>query len=445
MNTPETDRLLSRRRFLAGSAVALGSVAAASTASASPLLKTSQLMRASQASANGPFTFYTWVSGTGEATFDQAVAGYNQTHNTNLSFDFNTISGSGAVLYVAKIKSLLEEHSPPALFTCWTHALEDPFIQAGAARPLGDWYAKYGWDKVLYPDAIKYTLYNGQPYTVPCGFFGITVWYHRSAFVKANVAPPTTFEELEKVNAAVLKSGTTPIALGALFGYDPMRWFEYFVEVTAGPTLHDKLLAYEASWNNSAVVEAFAIWKKWCDNQWFTPGWPGINPNDADTTFAGGRAAMDLQLATEEALLQEAGISEADFDLFLAPTDHTPARFSAFVQAFAVNPNLTPAQENAIGDFLNWFIQPAQQRKYYDFMGITATEGAIDPTKRPLSQKVFNLLANHPAWLVMDQDLGTQAMNIFFSLQLEVARGTTSPAEAAKQLQAAASKYGARL
>ena len=51
MNTPETDHLLSRRRFLAGSAVALGSVAAASatsSASASPLLKASHRMRSSR-------------------------------------------------------------------------------------------------------------------------------------------------------------------------------------------------------------------------------------------------------------------------------------------------------------------------------------------------------------------------------------------------------------
>lgn len=373
------------------------------------------------------------------------VTAYNSSHNADLVFDFNTISASGSVLYVAKLKSLIAEGTPPSLFTDWTHSLMVPFIQAGAARNLADWYAKYGWDKVLYKDAINYVLYKGAPYAVPLGLFGIVFWYHKSIFEKANVSVPTSFEEFETVNAAILKTGTTPLAMGELFGYDPMRLLEYFLEVTAGPTLHDQLLNFEVSWNNSAVVDAFGLLKKWADMNWFTPGFAGINPNDADTAFAGGKAAMDLTLGAEESTLQQAGVPEGDFDVFVGPTGHSPQRLSGFVESWAINPKLPASQEALLGDFMNWFIQPKTSQEYFGFNGSTATIGGVSRTKNPISAKVLDLLQTHPAYTVMDQALGQLSANVLFSLQDGVMKGTTTPKEAAASLQTAIAKYGATL
>jgi raffinose/stachyose/melibiose transport system substrate-binding protein len=433
----------SRRKLLSGfGALALGSAAKRMTPFGGKQ-PAAHVMKPGQSS--GTLSLYTWVSGAGEAIFNQMLASYNSSHHGQLSFDFNTISASGSVLYVAKLKSLIAEGTPPALFTDWTHSLEDPFIEAGAVRNLGDWYQKYGWDKVLYKDAIDYILYKGQPYGVPIGLFGIVFWYHKSIFEKAGVSVPTTFDEFEKANATILKSGTTPLAMGELFGYDPMRVFEYLLEVTAGPALHDKLLNFEASWNNTAVVEAFALLKSWADNKWFTPGFAGINPNDADTEFAGGKAAMDLTLGAEESTLQQAGIPETDFGVFVGPTGHSPQRLSGFVEAWAINPKLPTSQLEQLGDFMNWFIQPTTSQKYFGFNGSTATVGGVSRSKNPINAKILDLLAAHPAYLVMDQALGQLAMNVFFNLQNDVMKGTTTPADAAKALQQAVAKYGASL
>ncbi len=443
MSKLEGGRPLSRRAFLASGAAALGSVALASAASASPSLRSaSRLAAARPAGASETYTMYQYEAAPASNILGQMVSEYNKVHNTNLTVNINTLAGSGDILYEAKIRSLISQGSEPSIFQNWIHSLAIPYIQEGAVAPLTAWFKKYNWDNMLYKNAINYVTYKGVPYGVPITLRAMPFWYRPSIFKKAGVGVPTTFTEFESTLAAIEKTGIAPIAVGEIYGWDLMRIFEYLLEVSGGPALHDQLLDLETSWNKPEVADAFALLKKWGDNKWLLPGFAGTNPSDSDALFVAGRAAMDLTGGWEEASLQSGHVNEADFDMFVGPTGHTPVRFSGFTEQWQVSSKLTSSQMDALGDFMNWFVQPGTSKKYFAWSGGTATINGLPTATFPLNAKIFQLAQAHPTFTVMDEALGQQIANSFFNIMNEVTKGSMTPAAAAAGMQVAANKYG---
>jgi raffinose/stachyose/melibiose transport system substrate-binding protein len=443
MSRPGGGQPVSRRAFLAGGAATLGAVAFASAAAASPSLRTVSHLGAKHPSGvNETYSLYQYEAAPAPTILAQMVSDYNKATGNNLTVNINSLAGSGDILYEAKIRSLISEGSEPSFFQNWVHSLMIPYIEAGAVAPLTAWFKKYGWDKIIYANAVNYVTYKGAPYGVPLTVRGMPFWYRPSILKKAGVGLPTTFTEFENVLASVAKTGAAPIAVGEIYGWDLMRIFEYLLEVSVGPSVHDQLLNFETSWNSSGVADAFGLLQKWGDKKWLLPGFGGTNPNDADALFVAGRAAMDLTGGWEEASLQSGKVSEEDFDVFAGPTDHTPVRFSGFTEQWQISSKLTGSQMDALGDFMNWSIQPAQSRKYFAWLGGTATIGGLPAADFPINAKIFDLLEKHPTFIVMDQGLGQQIINVFFNLMDGVTKGSTTPQAAAAGMQAAVNKYG---
>jgi raffinose/stachyose/melibiose transport system substrate-binding protein len=442
MNKPETGRMFSRRRFLAGSAVALGSVAAASAASASPLVKTSQLVRPSQSSTPLTVNGAAYVTSSALSLFNQMTAEYNKVHKPGLTINLNSVSpGTGAPLYEAKIRSLISAGNQPDLFLNYIHSLAYPYIKQGLIAPTTAWFAKYGWDKLLYQDAVAYVKYRGVPYGVPVSLLGMPFWYRPSIFKKAGVSVPKTFAQFESAMDSISKMGVAPIAVGEIYGWDLMRIFEYLLEVSVGPTVHDRLINYETSWNTPGVADTFGLLKKWGDKKWLLPGFGGTNPNQADALYVAGRAAMDLTGPWEEGSLQGAGAPEGDFAVFIGPTDHTPLRFSGFTEQWQISSKLSAQKMSALGEFMNWTLQPEQQRKYYAILGATATVDGV-PAQFPIGKKILGLQSTHETFTVMDEAMGQEFVNVFYTILDGVTKGNMTPTAAAAAMQSAAKKYG---
>jgi raffinose/stachyose/melibiose transport system substrate-binding protein len=60
-----------------------------------------------------------------------------------------------------------------------------------------------------------------------------------------------------------------------------MRTTDFLIEHFAGPEMHDKLFALEASYNSPEVVKAFAKLKEWVDKGYFNEGFISLDPNQA--------------------------------------------------------------------------------------------------------------------------------------------------------------------
>ena len=434
---------MSRRDFLRTGAGALGAgvfLPAMAPFSnrwslAQPLIRLAH----SHAAASYSYTMWTYTNPVGGTNvIKQMEAAFNAATNQDISFNISAIAGSGDVLYEAKIQSLISSGQEPDLFQNWIGSLAQPYIKAGAVLRLDSWFQHYGWNKILLQDAIDYVSYNGHQYGVPVSLRLMPFWYNKKLFARAGVTPPNTYAEFETMNDTLVKHSIPPLASGAIYGWDLMRLFEYLLETAGGPALHDQLLRLETSWNNPAVVDAFGMLKKWSDKGWIEKGFLGTNPNDADNLFQAGKIAMDLTGGWEEGQLKQSGANETDFDVFVAPTGHTPNRLSAFSEQWHISSKLSGPRLQVLGEYMNWIVQRSQSLKYFYNSG-TATLGGI-PSGNPLSAKILNIARTHKTFTVFDEALGQQLANAFFALQDEVCKGSLSPRGAAAQMAKAVQK-----
>lgn len=359
--------------------------------------------------------------------------------HTKVRFNISNLTGSGATLYPSKIESLIASGNAPDTWESWGGTLAAPYIKAGGALGLSDWFDKYGWTKKLSPAAIKFLQYNGEPYGVPFNLLSIPVFYNKKLFAQAGIAPPKTYDDWESNNNALLKAGILPMSEAVIDGWDIMRLFEHLLEMTAGPTLHDELLSQQASWNNSAVVDAFGLLNKW-GKLWLEKGFLGTNPNDSGLLFTGGKCAQQLQGGWVVAQILAAGGNADDYGFFVPPGEKGPGRMAGFAQQYMVSSKLSGPKLAALGEFFNAFVSKPIQQKYL-INGSTATLGVGAPGS-PLLASYLQTTLNSQLYTIQDQALSTQLANAYFVLQAAVCSGSMTPQTAAKNMAAAVKRYG---
>src|SRR3712207_6364945 len=214
--------------------------------------------------------------------------------------------------------------SPPDLFFMWGGSLAAPFIDAGGILPLDDKFQQRGWDKMFFPAVTESLKRKDKVWGVPKNASGMGLWYRKDLFEKAGVGEPKTYDELEANNAKLKAAGIAPIAIGGKFGWNTMLLLDYLMEITAGPALHTKLQRLEEGWDRKEVVDAYKLLKKWVDEQWITPGFLTVAPNDALLPWYKGDAAMIFGTSTQEAVIKTAEQDISKYDFFLPPTGPHP-------------------------------------------------------------------------------------------------------------------------
>ena len=137
--------------------------------------------------------------------------------------------------------------------------------------------------------------HNGKLYGVPIWVRPMTIFYKKSLFDKNGIPEPKTFADLEKALETLKSKGIIPIAVGGKFSWMTMRTTDFLIEHFAGPEMHDKLFALEASYNSPEVVQAFAKLKEWVDKGYFNDGFISIDPNQALPMLFQDKAGMIFQ------------------------------------------------------------------------------------------------------------------------------------------------------
>ncbi|WP_328472370.1 extracellular solute-binding protein [Actinoplanes sp. NBC_00393] len=346
----------------------------------------------------------------------------------------DSLPGSGAAVYPDKLRTELLGGTGPDVWRIWGGQIGAPFVKAKQAMDLSAYYDKYGWASKLNPAAVSGMTFEGLKGGLPYIALGIGAWYNKAAFAKAGVtAPPTSYEELEEANARILASGVTPLGTAGKYGWHVMRLYEYLLEVSAGPELHDKLLTGAESWDRPEVVTAFTNFKKWQDQKWIPEGAIGLDPADVELWYVQGKTAYTITGPWTEAQgIQAGGKKSADFGVFPFPTGHEPARHSGFVEGYMINAKAgNPDMAAALLDFL---IKPETQKA----MNITASivAGAEpDQATLPLSYEWSQGSGKQPFYTIQDQAFPKKQADQYFAIQSDVLQGKTNPAEAAKQMQ----------
>ena len=359
---------------------------------------------------------------------------------THIGVTLDSLPGSGAAIYPGKLRTELLGGKAPDIFRCWGGTIVAPFVTAHQVISLDSVYRKYGWDAKLSAPNVQDMTFSGTKYGLPLYASAVGVWYNTQHYKKAGVSVPTTFAEVEKANAALAKAGIQPWLAGGKYGWYVMRFFEWFLEMTAGPTEHDKLRNVQTSWNTPSVVEAFAILQRWARNKWLPPGVMGLDPTQVEAQFAGGKGAMALDGQWIEQNIVQAKMPASHYGTFIPPTGRTPLRFSGFTEGLFITAESAKADDAE--KLLNFFTKPSSQQlsqnAYTTVKGVPALPGYVG------TAQWTKWLAEHPHYVIQDQSLSTSLANAYFSIQSNVVQGSQTPAAAAAAMQKAveASKSG---
>ncbi len=276
--------------------------------------------------------------------------------------------------------------------------------------------------------------FDGVKAGVPFISLGIGGWYNKAIFEKAGVsAPPASYAELEEANDKILAAGTTPLATGGKYGWHIMRLFEYLLETSAGPELHDKLLVGEETWDRPEVVTAFTNFKKWQDKKWIPEGALGLDPADIEPTYVQGKTAYTITGPwTEAAAIQTSGKDESGLRGLPVPDRPEPVRHSGFVEGYMVNAKSGNMEKAA--ELVDFIVKPDTQ-KALKVSASTVTGAEPDQKTAPLAYEWSQGPGQEPFYTIQDQAFPKQQSDQYFAIQSDLLQGKITPAEAAKKMQ----------
>lgn len=420
---------LSRRGFLGLSAAAAMGVGVTACTGAAPESKPPT----TQGSA-GPATLrlFTYEGDETIGLLKEQVKLFDGKAGTTTTVD--SLPGSGAAIYPDKLRTELLGGKGPDIWRIWGGQIGAPFAKAKQALDLSSYYTKFGWDSKITPAAVEGMTFEGVKSGVPFLSRGIGCWYSKEAFKKAGIAaPPKTYAELEEANDKLVKVGITPLGTGGKFGWHIMRLFEYLLEQSAGPELHDKLLVGEESWDRPEVVTAFTNFKKWQDKKWIPDGALGLDPADIEPAYVQGKTAYTITGAwTETNAILSAKKDPADFDNFAFPTDQSQLRHSGFVEGYMINAK--SGNPDKAAELLDFLVKPETQIALQNTSS-TVAGAEPDPKTLPLSAKWAEGPGKNPFYTIQDQAFPKQQADQYFTVQSDILQGKIDPAQSAKKMQ----------
>ncbi|HEY8663038.1 MAG TPA: extracellular solute-binding protein [Propionibacteriaceae bacterium] len=370
---------------------------------------------------------------TGALTLLQGVAAkFDAQYGCTTTID--NLPGSGAAVYPDKLRTELLGGKGPDVWRIWGGSIGAPYAKAKQALDLSPYYAKYGWDSKISKAAVAGMTFNGVKSGVPYIIRGVGGWYNKSLFTKAGItAPAKSYAELEANNDKLVAAGITPLGTGGKFGWHIMRLFEYLLEHSAGPDLHDKLLVGSSSWDCPEVVAAFTLFKKWQDKKWVPEGALGLDPADIEPAYVQGKTAYTIAGAwTEPQAIQAAKVDEAGFGVFAFPTDKTPMRHSGWVEGLMINAK-SPNPDLAAA-FVDFFVSVPEQKEL-QITSSTVIGAEPDTTAYPLSVEWAKGPGQDPFYTIQDQAFPKLQADGYFAIQSEVLQGISTPQVAAKKMQ----------
>ena len=336
----------------------------------------------------------------------------------------------------------------PDMWFNWGGSLASPYIDGGHALEITpEIAAKYGLDKNISPIALDLAKRNGKLYGVPIWVKPMTVFYKKSLFDKYGIPEPKTFADLEKAMETLKSKGVTPIAVGGKFSWMTMRTTDFLIEHFAGPEMHDKLFALEASYNSPEVVQAFAKLKEWVDKGYFNDGFISIDPNQALPLLYQNKAGMIFQGPwIEEENIVKSKLDPNDYVPIIAPADQTPVRVSGFQEQLQISSKSPPEVQQAALLFAAYISQPEVAKTAASKALGTPRPllGFLPAEDRPIGIKMTKWIQGEAQlYLPTDQALPQELVNAFFQAQDSVVLGTMTPEAAAEHIQKAVEAYKA--
>jgi raffinose/stachyose/melibiose transport system substrate-binding protein len=222
-----------------------------------------------------------------------------------------------------KTKTLTASDALPDIYFTWTGNWAENFVRGGRAADLTKVIGPdTEWGKTFGQGSLSAFAYDGKYYGIPLYNNGKFMGYNKTAFAKAGVKVPTTFEELVGSCAALRKAGYEPIAFGNKDGWPALHYLQQlFAYNVPAETLQADFAPATAKLADPGYVTALKQFKSVVDQCTNTgSGTNGVLYTSAQEAFADGKAAMYYQEILEfDNATSDKGLKPADFGIFPLP------------------------------------------------------------------------------------------------------------------------------
>lgn len=332
----------------------------------------------------------------------------------------------------------------PSMWFNWGGSLGQFYVDNDKTYDLTEYAEQNGWHDKFSAGALNLCTLGGELSGYPTGYNVVGVFYNKEIFEECGVTVPTTFEEFEEVCAVIKEHGYTPMVAAGMHGWHVMRWVELLFEYYAGAELHDKMNSLEESWNNEAVINAFAKYQEWTELGYFPDGFVTADPNDTILPFGMGECAMDIQPQGYDNSFITNELDMNKYDVFAFPSAGTN-RVSAFAEMTQFNAKLTEEELDACVKFMDYYCSEevvAQYGEYY-IQPLPMT-GAKAPEELIHVDSLVAMSNENSNFTITDQAFPTEVVEVLFNAQDAIANGQMTPEEAAENLQNAVEKYQAK-
>jgi ABC-type glycerol-3-phosphate transport system substrate-binding protein len=317
----------------------------------------------------------TWHHGNCRPKFDAMIEEYSA---LNPGVRIVQEEGRKGLRFHDGIRQDIVEGTVSDMFYMAGGSIAAPFIDSGDVLQLDKEYTSRRWESILDPVAKSMIMRHGHVWGVPRSACQMAWVYRNDIFERLAIEPPRTYDQLVENNRKLRGAEITPLAFGFKdAGYAIMRFFDFLIECCAGPQLHDELNGLRASWACPAIVRALALAREWNESGWLLPRFESLPAAGAKDELYRGRAAMMIETESFEMLAVDAGQDPSLYGVFPAPGEIALYRSYLYPHQIMVWSG-SPHRAEAIR-FLDWYIQPQQQKRHYQALEGTATLGVTPP------------------------------------------------------------------
>jgi raffinose/stachyose/melibiose transport system substrate-binding protein len=203
-----------------------------------------------------------------------------------------SVFGGGFPIRNAVELALTSGEAPDVFYSWPSGAGLTVYAHAGYLQDLTPYADKYGWWDKIPEWALMRNTFKGKLYAYPWEKDLEFVYYNKEIFEELGISEPKTYDQFIEICEKAKRAGYIPISFGNLALWPAVNNFTDLATLIGGRQLVVDVLQNKEKWNNPELVECLEIMKEWGDKGYFTPGFNGVDYNDALMDLYAGKAAM---------------------------------------------------------------------------------------------------------------------------------------------------------
>lgn len=333
--------------------------------------------------------------------------------------------------------------SAPDLFFSNLGQVMSFYVKNDKLESLSKYAEQYGWYDA-YPSFDYQNGVYGDVFALPQTLNVMGIWYKLDIFEQYGLTVPTTYQELLDTCAKLKENGIVPMVMG---GKNPAlitRLIDAILEKEGGAEYHDALLAGTASFNDPAIVNTFATYKRdWVDTGYFQEGFLSAEETETYMLWYPSKACFLISGNWEIANIINNGMELSDYGFCAIPTD-TDRRLITFGDGYFMSKSSELKDEAAA--FLNCISTLEAQKSYQEQFGDSSVArlGAIDTANvSAVKSMMLDAIAGTGSFVPTNEiGLDPKMTDVWFECIDQVSMGEMTPEEAAVRLDERATEYG---